>query len=348
MMLSKKQRISLHVLYWLLAGLFLVMFFWPTHEFPDLALFLVAIILPQTISVTYAINYILIPRLLFRKAYFLFGYTLLGTVVFSVWINILSLALLLIWADMSIVPTVRDFAVLLAGNYIIIFFAVIIHLVFSSFKDQLEKERLAKQQLETELKLNQAQNELLKSQIHPHFLFNTLNNLYGLCLSGSEKTCDTILKISELLDHMLYKCDKEIVSLESEIKFIENYLALEEIRADKRLSVFFEVKNKSESAFVPPLLLFPFIENAFKHSAKYNTGARTIKIFLMAEKQELLLTVNNNFVDQEDSLKKSGGLGLQNVQKRLDTIFGNDYNLKINKEGNEFDVSLSIPITRTS
>lgn len=340
----KIQQLILHIGYWIFAALFLSIFSWPTHAYPKLTVFLLSIILPQAILVSYSINYVLVPRLLFLKRYWLFGYSLVGTVVLSMWANIFSLALLLIWAEMTVIPTTRDFMVLLAGNYVVIFFSVVVRFILSSFQFQLEKERLAKKQIETQLQLHEAQNELLKSQIHPHFLFNMLNNIYGLCLAKSEKTCDTILKSSELLDHMLYKSKENSVSLLSEVHFLENYIALESIRADERLQVKFESNTNLTSCRIPPLLLFPLVENAFKHSALHNTGERKIHIALNTNQNKLQLHVTNNFVAKPEIKATSGGLGLQNIRSRLHLLYPSSHQLNINTDQQEFRASLSFPI----
>jgi len=301
---------------------------------------------PQSVAVTYAINYLLIPRLLFRRRYFLFVYCLLVLIVFSVWSNMLSLVTLLFWADLQIIPTVKDFVVVLAGNYVIVFFAVIVHLLLSAFRVELEKEALAKQQLQTELKLNEANLALLKGQIHPHFLFNMLNNVYGLCLSDSDRAGEVVLQISNLLDYMLYKCNQVVVELVAEIGFLEDYIALECMRADERLLVDFRVqKGEIENVLIPPLLLFPFVENAFKHSAVQNIGNRKIEIVLETKAERLSLWVQNNF-ELHDDPKRSGGLGLLNVRKRLGLMLEDDYSLEIQEQEKLFTVCLEFGVER--
>lgn len=341
---SKYKKVALHVAYWLIAALFFYLFFWPTHQFPDFALVLIAIILPQSIAVTYIINYLLIPRFLFRKRYFLFFYILLAIIILSFWINILSLIMLLFWANLTIIPTNRDYAILLAGNYLIIFFAVIVHFILETLRQNRAKEAIEKQKMQTELKLHQANIELLKNQIHPHFLFNTLNNLYGLCLAQSDKAPDTVLKISELLDYILYKCNSEWVSLANEIEFLNNYIELEKMRADKRLTIVFDCCQWKEQTMIPPLLLFPFVENAFKHSARNNTANRTISIQLNIEQNNLFFIVKNNYVAAQTPKKTTGGLGLENVRKRLSYIYDENFSLKISDSNNLFIVKLRLPI----
>lgn len=344
---SKYKRILLHIAYWCVAALFMNFFFWPTHQFPQLSLFLIAIVLPQSVIVTYTINYWLIPRFLFQKKYILFLYILIAVIVFSIWVNILSLSLLLIWANMTLIPTTRDLAILLAGNYLIIFFAVVVHFIAESYRKNTAKEAIEKQKMETELKLNQANLELLKNQIHPHFLFNTLNNLYGLCLAKSDNAPGMVLKIADLLDYILYKCNSNKVWLSNEIDFLNNYIELERIRVDKRMQLDVSIEKPDSDIEIPPLLLFPFVENAFKHSAKNNSGKRNISITLTMNENEINFEVKNNFVSNNNSNNKQSGLGLDNVKKRLKLIYGTTNLLTINKNKNEFEVILSLPVAKT-
>lgn len=231
---------------------------------------------------------------------------------------------------------------LLTGNYLIVFLAILIHFVRSTLKESTRTNTLEKQKIEAELNLNQAKLELLKNQIHPHFLFNTLNNLYGLCLEKSDNAVDVVLKISELLDYMLYKCNNPLVDLEEELAFLKNYIDLESLRNDKRLKLDLKLENSKEKTQIAPLILFPFIENAFKHSAENNTGKRFIGISLELINAELTLLVKNNFITKENKKTISGGLGLDNVLRRLNLIYPNSHSLQINENEGVYNVQLKI------
>ena len=337
-------RIGLHASYWILAALFFNLLFLPAEQFGYFSLWLTAFIFPESIAVAYIICYLLIPRYLFGKQYFVFAYLLLATVIVSIWVNIISLALFLIVANLTVVPTVRDFEILLMVNYLIIFFMVVLHFISESYENIMAKQQSEKLKIQTELKLNQANLELLKNQIHPHFLFNTLNNLYGLSLAKSDIAPEMVLKISSLLDYMLYKCNTERVDLRNEIEFLNNYIELERIRSDERLQLQLQLPEIQEAIFVPPLVLFPFVENAFKHSARHNSGLRQITINLTINNKNLIFRVKNNFVSAAPASTASGGLGLENIGQRLKLIYAHNYTLKLNDSHNLFTVLLKLPL----
>ncbi len=132
--------------------------------------------------------------------------------------------------------------------------------------------KLEKNALTTELKLKEAELKLLKAQIHPHFLFNTLNNLYGLTLEKSDEAPDLVLRLSDILDYILYRCDEKYVPLTEEINMIKNYLEIEKIRYSEKLSLETNFPDKTSAFKIAPLILLPFIENAFKHGVSKYPG----------------------------------------------------------------------------
>ena len=177
-------------------------------------------------------------------------------------------------------------------------------------------------------------------QIHPHFLFNTLNTLYGFALRKSEKAPEMILKLSNLLDYILYQVDKPLVLLQDEINHIENYISLEKIRFQDILQNNFNknlINNKLEIA---PMLLLPFVENAFKHGTQVD-GVVKVNINLKVDENELKFTVENSTKNKEGS---KNGIGLENIKKRLEMLYQKRYFLEIEQEEELFKVHLIIPI----
>ena len=193
---------------------------------------------------------------------------------------------------------------------------------------------VTQEQLEAEL-------SLLKGQVNPHFLFNTLNNLYSLSLHDSKKTPELILKLSQLLSYMLYECKDETVSLEQEITFIRNYIDLEAIRVEDIADVHFKVTGSNTGHKIPPLLFIPLIENAFKHGISSEVEHSDIHIKIHIDENEIELNTENPFDEtQIDDDNNHKGLGLENVNKRLELLYPNKHSLEVNKNRQYFRTRL--------
>lgn len=200
------------------------------------------------------------------------------------------------------------------------------------YKKDEEKRGMEKERLVSEL-------SLLKSQVNPHFLFNSLNGIYALSIKKSDKTPEAILQLSDLLRHMLYDAEKEKIELDKEITYLKNYIALQKLRLPADAVVSFETEGNTEHIAVAPLLFIPFVENAFKHG----TGAEkpVIEVKLKADKYALRFTVVNT-ISQAKSKDKASGIGLSNVKKRLSLLYPGKYNLEISNEKNFYHVLLEI------
>jgi sensor histidine kinase YesM len=190
-----------------------------------------------------------------------------------------------------------------------------------------------------------AELEALKSQVNPHFLFNSLNNLYGLALKGDKKTPASILKLSEVLRYMIYEAKDEKVLLEKEIAFLENYVNLQRLRSDGRASISFEVDGEITGLSIAPLLFIPFVENSFKHGVKGETGDSYVDVKMELGVDFINFTCRNNIGIVDDiEQKKYGGIGLENVRKRLELIYEGRYMLDLEEVGNEYKVQLKIDL----
>lgn len=205
------------------------------------------------------------------------------------------------------------------------------------FEHQQEKHDIEKKNLETELKL-------LKAQLHPHFLFNTMNNLYALSLEESSKTSEGIAKISNLLRSVLYECNEAEVALENEIELIRNYIDLEKMRYCSRLNVTFDVEGEVDGKKIAPMLLFTFIENSFKHGCSNDSENPYIQICINISKEAMNFTVENSKPKEKTALKekKPGGIGLVNARKRLEIIYPGKHKLECNDRDCSYFVSLTI------
>jgi len=209
-----------------------------------------------------------------------------------------------------------------------------IYFTYNWFTQQNQINRLENERLSTEL-------NLLKSQINPHFFFNTLNNLYSLTLENSNLASNVILKLSDLMRYTIYDGKEEKVAIHQEVECLENYLSLQSIRTHRKVDVRFEKDIHNPKLEVPPLLFLGFIENAFKHGVDSFRDGAFVEIKLKTTPQELLFSVNNNY-DKEER-PEGGGNGLENVKRRLALLYPDgQHELDILDHDPTFGVSLKI------
>lgn len=197
-----------------------------------------------------------------------------------------------------------------------------------------EKE---KQQIATEL-------AFLRSQLQPHFFFNTLNNLYSLTLQKSDRAPEVVLKLSALMSYMLYESGAALVPLEKEVSNLENYLSLEQLRFGDRLSLSFNA-TPCEDIRIPPLILLAFVENSFKHGMSRLAGHEHIGILLRTDPHGLLFRIDNPIPPNRPAGEDKNGIGLKNVIRRLDLLYGSRYRLDIAEKENRFHVTLKLPLS---
>ncbi|MBN1925656.1 MAG: histidine kinase [Prolixibacteraceae bacterium] len=210
------------------------------------------------------------------------------------------------------------------------------------FRSEQEKLLIENKRLLAEIKL-------MKIKLHPHFLFNTLNNLYAMSTVNCDKTPEYILKLSELFRIMLYECNKEFYPVSEEIGLIRNYIELEKIRYDDRLKLeTIYPENIGRDLLMPPLLLFSFVENAFKHSSRHHAGVISISIVIQFEADNMIFRSSNSVSEIVPPKKGYGGFGLDNTQKRLELVYGKEYVFENGYVNNCYEVYLKIPNLYTS
>lgn len=196
-----------------------------------------------------------------------------------------------------------------------------------------------KRQQTLEKEKQQAELNYLKAQTNPHFLFNTLNNLYGLARRNDVKTADSILKLSNMMRYILYECEESMNPLSSEVALIENYIELQKLRYDDSLQLEFTKDIDDEEYALAPLVLLSFVENAFKHGASENRNGTLIKIRLELKDQTLRFRISNT----KDGSDSSGdGIGLNNVKRQLELLYGSRHELDIFEGEDEYNVNLFI------
>ncbi len=205
------------------------------------------------------------------------------------------------------------------------------------------KQMNVQQELET--RTMQTELNFLKSQINPHFLFNTLNSLYALTLKKSDEAPEVVIKLSEMMRYMLYECNEKYVPLSKEVSYIRNYLDLEKLR-HKHLNIKFGVDGDVEELKVAPLIFISFIENAFKHGAANHISSGFVQIHMYVDNGELNLYVENSKPEKQPTQehRRSGGIGLVNVKRRLDILYPNSYHLDIYDKPNTYGVNLWIKL----
>ncbi len=346
--LTAKGHWGWKLLYWLLAAA--LMFFVFSNRSYDLQirLALVGLLMVMSVLLTRAINHYLVPKFLFRGRLLLFAYLLLAAFITSLWIIFLAVFGIVTYSAYNLpqmlIPRRTDILILIAGNYLVVVVAAVIHFIGESYRRLSEKNRLEQQQLVIESKLRDARLMLLQGQIHPHFLFNMLNNLYGLVKTDYRQAREVILKLSELLEYMLYENNTQQVSLARELQFIDNYIALERIRHDESFDVSADWPAQTGDARIAPLLLFPFVENAFKHGMK-NSARATIRMKCTLDGDRLEFGIENTF--EPHSYDKylepeNKGIGLKNVSERLAMLYPGKHKLIISDEKGIFSVHLNL------
>ena len=205
------------------------------------------------------------------------------------------------------------------------FIATLVFLVIDRFIQKRKVRELKEASLRAEV-------DSLKTQINPHFFFNTLNNLYGLTVEKSDMAPEVILKLSDMMRYTIYEGEKDRVALKDEITYSENFIELQKIRFHREVDVKFEQFIEEADVKVPPLLFIVLVENAFKHGAESITENAFIHVKLMSLNNSILFETQNNF--EEDETIESGGIGLKNLQRRLQLLFPDDHTLVLDGTSN--------------
>lgn len=228
-------------------------------------------------------------------------------------------------------------------KYFVIFIGItsLLHFSKSWFLYQESETKLARTQKEK----IEAELDALKSQINPHFLFNSLNSIYSLVLKKSEHAPEALIKLSDTMRYIIYESNHEKVELQKEVEFIRNYIELQQLRMSKKDKLDFQVNGKIKKQKIAPLLLIPIIENGFKYGIKGETEASFVSILIDVNEHHIRLHTSNNLgiVDMVEK-GKSKGTGLDNLKKRLELIYPDHHQLIIARADNKFMVDLNIDL----
>lgn len=324
--------IAVHFLFWIGVWFFYVYFFSYNSTDAEFVTWFSTFLLPVTMITTYFVVYYLIPKYLLLKKYALFALYSMYTIIMSTWLILMTIfASLLFLSNLQIdemPPMSRNYVFVLILVYLIVLLVSFVNLLNHNFQTESKNKELQNKILGTQLQLKDQELQFLKKQIHPHFLFNTLNTIYGFALKQSKNTPDIILRLSNLLDYILYQVSKPKVSLKEEIMHLQEYIALERIRFQDTLKITFSSEKFDDEKQIPPMLLIPFVENAFKHGNLID-GFLQVNILIEVDNDSLRFLIKNT-VKQDQSNETKTGIGLENIKKRLDLIYPNNYKLQIN------------------
>ena len=345
--LYNRFKIAGHIFFWLVSILLLTLLFYLYDDNFSFDLVGKSVITNVIFAFSVYINlYLLFPKFLKQKNY----------IFYIFWLIILLSTASLILQFIFIYPlrnfqgiseVYTSFNTNLHSAY---FFSTLLYVGITSFLKlindwmsmqdiNLKLTKIEQQKLEAELKT-------LKGQLNPHFLFNSLNNIYSLALIKSNKVPELILKLSDLMRHIIYESKENYISLDKELEFVNNFIALQRIRTSDKTKIKYEIIGSIPSAKIAPLLFEPFIDNAFKHGLPGTDNTDFINITFNFEIHDsLVFTLENNYEEQFSQKKSDSGIGLNNVKQRLKLLYQpHEYNLDIHKKDHTHTVMLKLKL----
>jgi LytS/YehU family sensor histidine kinase len=234
----------------------------------------------------------------------------------------------------------KSSSVILVCVLLIIVIASVVKILLHNYKSLEKNKTLENKILQAQLQIKEQELKFLKMQIHPHFLFNSLNTIYGFAIKKADETPDMILKLSNLLDYILYQVEKPVVILEEEVHHLEDYIALEKMRFHDTLQVNFKKEQTDAVLQIPPMLLIPFVENSFKHGVVIDE-VLSVNINLKTDANYLFFEIENSSTIKR---KSTTGIGLQNIKKRLQMLYPEKHQLQIIEGKSIFKVVLRIEL----
>ena len=334
-----------HIIGWLL--LYGGWYFFRYQDFPsrNVAMLVTLIKVVDLAFMVYIVNYLMIPKLLYKKKYLLFGVLFFCFVCLSSLFKIYLLEHILYpWSNFSLFN--EKFKERVYDNVIPHFLLVSTGAAFKLLADYAKAQRrlgeMAKEKAEAEL-------GFLKSQINPHFLFNSLNSVYFLIDKNNSDARDALHKFSEMLRYQLYEIKGHKIPIEKEIGFINDYIYLQRLRREDNCQVKLNIDQPGANLFIEPLLLVPFVENSFKHLSHYGQG-RVNEISIKLSCQESMISFNVSNTTEPGSvseLNPNGGIGLSNVKRRLELMYPQKHILEIEKKDGWFIVDLKLELNHS-
>lgn len=332
-----QKRWLLHVFFWIGVLLFYAIIFGRQNSNYLQTLFFIGLLMPVTIGTAYFLSNYLVPQFLLKERYGYFVLYFLYTVVGSLMLEmIVAFATFIVMAGLEIKnmsPASVDLVFLLTALLMVVFLVVAIKLLMYWRKSREDYQKLVHEKTEAELKF-------LKTQLNPHFLFNTLNNLYYLATEKSEQTPKAILSLSEILDYVLNASKQVFVPLEQEWKQLENYTELEMLRYQGRVSLEKSIQGETHRALICPMVLITLLENAFKHGVMPATEMAWLRLTVETTDGFIHVSISNSVTNRSTPTK---GIGLENLKRQLNHLYGDGYAIDIQSSEREFNVSLKLP-----
>ena len=335
--LGQRREVLFHLIGWIaFFALLVAVFAWPyPNPFPVLRISLVMLAL---IAFYYTNTSILITHLLARKKIFLYIAAVLACIVtvnfWDLWVQ-RTLNTEFYHKNDWYQGAIIQRATLL--SMLVLAVSGGLKMTREWFRTEQQKNRIEKEKIASEL-------ALLKSQITPHSLFNNLNSIYSLTVRKSEDAPKAIVKLSDMMRYILYDSSAEQITLEQEIDHLHNYLDLQRLRIHRKAQLSVETSGEWPGKTIAPMLLEPFVENAFKHGNVHQAGAE-IKICLRVERDQLWFTVSNTLDHQAQQKDTYSGIGLTNIQKRLDLLYPYRHEIKISSDDGWYHVKLRIQLS---
>ena len=337
-------HILIHILFWIAVWFFYVYFFSYNSDDRAYVMWFSSLLMPVTIINTYFTVNRLIPRFLLKKKYPRFIlYNFYVFVITSYLIAVIIYSFLFFFLGFNVTampPMSKNFFFILILVYIVVGIVSSVSILKNNFDTVSRNRELQNKILSTRLQLKEQELNYLRSQIHPHFLFNTLNTIYGLALQKSRQTPDVILRLSSLLDYILYRVNKPEVSLKEEISHVKEYIELEKIRFEDNLAINFRSDNIPGHTAIAPMILIPLVENAFKHGGNKN-GELNIDIDIAMDGDSLVFKIANSYMQKVRQTGNSG-IGIENTRKRLEYNYENNFLLEREINENTYIVNLAI------
>jgi sensor histidine kinase YesM len=330
-------RVLYHILFWVALYILDVLIFGYGYENVDRFVTVVLAEVPPQVILAYTVMYWIIPRYVAKKLFFESIFLLIVAFVISGFIGHILFMVFSIYSD---AVTIGDLPkIFVRGFYAFLHasIAVAIKLVKMWYENERRVSDMEKTKLESELKM-------LKDQINPHFMFNTLNNLYGLIGKSPVQAQESVLGLSRILHYMLYESNQDRVRLQQEIRCIKDYIELEKLRYPGTLSISINTYDGISDLSIVPLAIFPLVENSFKHGASEMIVDAWINIDFSTFKNFFVFKIENG-KGQKVSHSDAKGIGLNNVKRRLELIYGNEHTLQVIESPESFLVILKISLT---
>lgn len=316
------SRIALHVYFWIFTFLiFSIIYIYP--EIVEEGVIKNLIYFPAVIAFTYFFLYVLNKLIIKKKKFFLF--------ILAFVLSVVVYTLIIYGIDQTIVPYVLGKSDFLRYNLNTFFqsaWGVVLIAMGAGYIKMIRTWNITDQyKIQLELEKTQAYNQLLRSKINPHFLFNTLNNITCLLEFDTNKAKKSIIELGELMAYMVYEADEDFVLLEKEIKYIQDFIALQSLRIGQDNFVDFEVEGDPSGLEIASMLLIPFVENTFKYCDK--SACPGILIHIKIENGQLQFRTENKISPNQNELNEKSGFGIKNVKKRLEQLYAGKYSLDI-------------------